>query len=581
MVQPTAENQTILPGEPSRQPIRYMVLVSYDSSSLERGAQAVYERFQAELERSGIWEQVSLSTIAEVGGRQDVPLVIVYPDAAIYGPVKPDDVPILVEQHLVKGQIVPGLLTILEHPLPEMAWVRGRRGVLPAQKRIVLERAGLIDPESLEDYILYDGYQALGKALTHMKPSEVIAEVDKSGLQGRGGAGFPTGRKWSFVVSAPGEPKYVICNADESEPGTFKDRLILEGDPFAIIEALTIAGYAVGAHEGYIYIRGEYPLGYQRLENAIHQAEARGLLGKGVLGTTFDFHIHLHAGAGAYICGEETALIESIEGKRGMPRARPPYPPTFGLFGKPTVVNNVETLANIPPIIRNGADWYRQFGSPRSVGTKVYTILGNVNFTGLIEVPMGITLRELIDIYGKGMKNGAKLKLVQTGGSSGSIVPASLQDTPMDFESFRKAGASLGSGALLVCDEHTCVVDLARVILYFFRFECCGKCTPCRIGTMQTHEIICRIAAGQGTLEDLESLQRFGQIMTEVSNCGLGQTAATALLDILKHFREEVEAHIINSACPLGICQIKRDTVAEAAVLMEEPSTVRYRSDML
>lgn len=568
----------------ARPPIRYMVLVSYDPASLERGAGMVYERFRQELEAAGLSEEVSLSTIAEVGTLdasmvQELPLVIVYPDAAVYGPVKAEDVPLLVEQHLGKGQIVPGMLTQLNRPLPEIAWLRGRRGVLPAQKRIVLERAGVIDPESLEDYLLNDGYIALAKALTQMKPSEVVAEVDKSGLQGRGGAGFPTGRKWSFVVSAPGEPKYVICNADESEPGTFKDRLIIEGDPFAIIEALTIAGYAVGAKEGYIYIRGEYPLGYQRLENAIQQAEAHGLLGEHILGTNFSFHIHLHAGAGAYICGEETALIESIEGKRGMPRARPPYPPTFGLFGKPTVVNNVETLANVPPIIRNGAEWYRQFGSPRSVGTKVYTILGNVNFTGLIEVPMGITLRELIDIYGKGMKDGARLKLVQTGGSSGSIVPASLQDTPMDFDSFRSAGASLGSGALLVCDEHTCVVDLARVILYFFRFESCGKCTPCRIGTMQAHEIVCRIAAGQGRLEDLETLQKLSKIMTEVSNCGLGQTAATALMDILKHFRDEVEAHILTGRCPLNVCQIQRDTTLESAVVLEE--TVRYRSDVI
>ena len=368
-------------------------------------------------------------------------MVIVYPDATVYGSVQPADVRLLVEEHLKKGSIVPGLLAMINEPIPEIAWLIKRKGALPAQRRIVLERAGVVDPESLEDYIVHDGYQALGKALTRISPADVIAEVDKSGLQGRGGAGFPTGRKWSFVVSAPGRPKYVICNADESEPGTFKDRLILEGDPFSIIEALTIAGYAVGAEEGYIYIRGEYPLAYQHLKNAIHQAKEMSLLGNGIFGTNFCFDIHLHAGAGAYICGEETALIESIEGKRGMPRARPPYPPTFGLFGRPTVVNNVETLANVPPIIRNGAGWYHQFGSPKSVGTKVYTILGNVNFTGLIEVPMGITLREVIDIYGRGMKNGAKLKLVQTGGSSGSIVPASLQDTPMDFESFRARGS--------------------------------------------------------------------------------------------------------------------------------------------
>jgi len=539
-----------------RKAIRWMVLVSNDQASLEHGAEDVFRKFQEEIEACGLSEEVSLTTISDVGSREDLPLVIVYPDAAVYGPVIPEDVHLLVEEHLVKGKIVSRLLAMMHEPSPDVAWLHSRQGSLPAQKRIVLERAGMIDPESLEDYVLNDGYLALGKALTQMKPAEVIAEVDKSGLQGRGGAGFPTGRKWSFVVSAPGDPKYIICNADESEPGTFKDRLILEGDPFSIIEAMTIAGYAVGARESYIYIRGEYPLAYQRLENAIQQAEAHGLLGDHIFGRNFNFHIHLHAGAGAYICGEETALIESIEGKRGMPRARPPYPPTFGLFGKPTVVNNVETLANVPPIIRNGADWYHQFGSPKSVGTKVYTILGNVNFTGLIEVPMGITLREIIDIYGKGMKNGAKLKLVQTGGSSGSIVPASMQDTPMDFESFRRAGASLGSGALLVCDEHTCVVDLAKVLMQFFRFESCGKCTPCRIGTQRSYEIICRISEGKGLLSDLDMLQRLGEYMTEVSNCGLGQTASTATRDILKHFREEVEAHIVAHICPAGVCPV-------------------------
>jgi NADP-reducing hydrogenase subunit HndC len=422
-----------------------------------------------------------------------------------------------------------------------------------------------VDPASLEDYVLYDGFQALGKALTQMTPAEVIAEVEKSGLQGRGGAGFPTGRKWSFVASTPGSPKYVICNADESEPGTFKDRLILEGDPFSIVEAMTIAGYAIGAHEGYVYIRGEYPLAYRRMEHAIRQAESHGLLGDHIFGTDYSFHIHPHAGAGAYICGEETALIESLEGKRGMPRARPPYPTTHGLFGQPTVVNNVETLANVPPILRNGAVWYREVGSAKSTGTKVYSLLGHVNCTGAIEVPMGITLREAIEIYGKGMKDGKKLKLVQTGGASGTVVPASLQDTPMDFESFRNAGVSLGSGALLVCDEDTCVVDLAQAILRFFRNECCGKCTPCRIGTLRLYEIVSAIAAGQAELSDLEQIQSIAEAMSEVSNCGLGQTAATALRDILKYFRDEVEAHITDRVCPAGVCRLAERAPAPVA----------------
>jgi len=539
--------------------IRSMVLVSVDQASLEQGAEEVFRTFLDEIEEFGLSDQIAVSTIRDIGVREDIPVVIVYPDAAVYAPVKPEDVHTIVEEHLYKGNIVPHLLAMMHELVPEIAWMRERRGALPVQRRIVLERTGIVDPGSIEDYILYDGFKALGKALTQMKPAEVIAEVEKSGLQGRGGAGFPTGRKWSFVASTPGDTKYVICNADESEPGTFKDRTILEGDPFSIIEAMTIAAYAIGAHEGYVYIRGEYPLAYRRVENAIRQATACGLLGERIFGTDFSFHIHPHAGAGAYICGEETALIESLEGKRGMPRARPPYPTTYGLFGKPTVVNNVETLANVPPILRNGAVWYREVGSPKSTGTKVYTILGNVNFTGLIEVPMGITMREVIDIYGKGMKDGKKLKLVQTGGSSGTIAPAALQDTPMDFDSFRNAGVSLGSGALLVCNEDTCVVDLAKVILRFFRNECCGKCTPCRIGTLRLYEIVCQISEGRASLDDLGIMQKISEAMSEVSNCGLGQTAPIALLNILKYFREEVEAHITGHVCATGVCPIAED----------------------
>jgi NADP-reducing hydrogenase subunit HndC len=346
----------------------------------------------------------------------------------------------------------------------------------------------------------------------------------------------------------------VICNADESEPGTFKDRLILEGDPHSIVEALAIAAYAVGADEGYLYIRGEYTLAQERLKTAINQAKAMGFLGENIFGTGFNLELHVHAGAGAYICGEETALIESIEGKRGEPRARPPYPTTNGLWGKPTLVNNVETLANVAPILRNGADWYRSFGPPTSPGTKVYTILGNVNVTGLIEVPMGITLREVIAIYAKGMKNGKSFKLAQTGGSSGSIVPATLQDTPMDFDSFSKAGVALGSGALLICDEDTCVVDLAKVLLNFFRKESCGKCNPCRIGNQRAFEILTNISEGTGSIRDLTDLMNLSDNLYQLSNCGLGQTAGAPIRDILNHFRAEVEAHIRLKVCPTGVC---------------------------
>lgn len=545
--------------------IRSMVLVSNDPISLERGAEEIFRTLQAELRRLDLMDEVKVGTIGDITIRNDLPLIIVYPEAVVYAPVSADDVILIAEEHLLKGQIVRSLLGREHQPVGEISWLRTRYGALPAQQRIVLGRAGLVDPRSPDDFILHNGYQALGKVLTHMTPEGVIAELEKSGLQGRGGAGFPTGRKWGFVRSASGRPKYVICNADESEPGTFKDRMILEGDPFSIIEAMTIAAYAVGAQDGYIYIRGEYKRAFDYLENAIMQAEERGLLGENIFGRDFSFHIHLHAGAGAYICGEETALIESIEGKRGQPRARPPYPPSYGLFGKPTLVNNVETLANVPHILLHGGEWYHQFGTEKSRGTKVYTIMGNVNSTGVIEVPLGITLREVIEIYGKGIKRGGKLKLVQTGGSSGSIVPASLQDTPMDFESWRKAGVSLGSGALLICDEHTCVVDLAKVILNFFRFECCAKCTPCRIGTQRLYQAFSDISIGTGSVESFDELQAIGQDMELLSNCGLGQTASVAVRDILKYFRQEVEEHLTQHICRAGVCRFEK-TSSESQV---------------
>lgn len=536
-------------------PVRSMVLVSNDPVSIQRGAEEIFRSLQAEIRSLGLMDEVRVGTIGDITERDDLPLMIVYPEAVVYAPVSADDVSLIASEHLLKGQIVRSLLGREHQPVGEISWLRTRYGALPVQQRIVLGRVGVVDPNSLDDYIVHDGYQALGKVLSHMSPENVVDELEKSGLQGRGGAGFPTGRKWGFVRSAGGRPKYVICNADESEPGTFKDRMILEGDPFSVIEAMTIAAYAIGAQEGYIYIRGEYKRAYAYLENAINQAEERGLLGEQIFGKDFTFHIHLHAGAGAYICGEETALIESIEGKRGQPRARPPYPPSYGLFGKPTLVNNVETLANVPHIMLRGGEWYHQFGTEKSRGTKIYTIMGNVNLTGVIEVPMGITIREVIEIYGKGMKRGAKLKLVQTGGSSGSIVPASLQDTPMDFESWRKAGVSLGSGALLICDEKTCVVDLAKVLLNFFRFECCAKCTPCRIGTQRLYQAFSDISMGIGSIDSLDELVSIGQDMELLSNCGLGQTASVAVRDILKYFRQEVEEHLTDHICRAGVCK--------------------------
>jgi NADP-reducing hydrogenase subunit HndC len=545
--------------------IRSMVLVSNDLSSQQHNSQEVFRRIEAELRTFGLSEEIHLSTLTDVGRSDVLPLVIVYPDAVIYGPVQPEDVHRLVEEHLYKGRIVEELLAPKRELSGRIAWLHARKGTLPAEQRIVLERAGLIDPENIEDYIAHDGYAALAKALTEMTPQQVIEALNNSGLQGRGGAGFPVGRKWSFVASVPSDQKYVICNADESEPGTFKDRVLLESDPHSIVEAMTIAGYAIGAHEAYIYIRGEYGLSQRRFEKAIEQAHEAGLLGMNIFDSGFDFDIHVHSGAGAYVCGEETALIESIEGKRGEPRSRPPYPTTNGLWGKPTLVNNVETLANVPPIIRNGGEWYKSFGTPSSPGTKVYTIMGNVNTTGVIEVSMGITLREVINIYAKGMKDGASLKLAQTGGSSGSIIPASLQDTPMDFESFRKAGVSLGSGALLICDQETCVVDLTRVLLQFFRFESCGKCTPCRIGTQRCYEILTRITEGSAQLSELDEMLKLADQMEKLSNCGLGQTAAVPIRDMLRHFRAEVEAHIRLGICPAGVCSMAPETTVEAA----------------
>lgn len=552
--------------------IRSMILVSEDEESNRLGGQQLFHNLQAALREFGLEDEVAVSTITDLGRQDALPLVMVYPEAVIYGPVRPSDARFLIEEHLYKGRIAERLLAP-EHEMSEnTAWLSARKGALPAEQRVVLQRAGRINPESIDDYIVNDGYTALGKALTEMNPAGVIAEIEKSGLQGRGGAGFPVGRKWGFVAGTQGSPKYVVCNADESEPGTFKDRLIMEGDPFALVEAMTLAGYAIGANEGYIYIRGEYGLAYERVEHAIEQARAYGVLGENIFGSAFSFDLHIHAGAGAYICGEETALLESLEGKRGEPRQRPPYPTTNGLWDKPTLVNNVESLANVPPIIRNGAEWYRAIGTPSSPGTKVYTIMGQINTPGVIEVPMGITLREVISIYGHGMKPGSTFKLAQTGGSSGSIIPAALQDTPMDFESFRKAGVALGSGALLICDQTTCIVDLAKVLLQFFRFESCGKCTPCRIGSQWAYETLDRITHGQGKLSDMEFLPDLARKMELASHCGLGQTAGVPMRDMIKNFREEVEAHIVQGVCPAGVCSMKAKKAAGKKAKLAMPA---------
>ncbi len=434
------------------------------------------------------------------------------------------------------------------------------------QPRVVLARVGIIDPESVEEYIAHDGYAAIGKALAEMTPTQVIQAIGDSGLQGRGGAGFPVGSKLKFVAQAKGECKFVLCNADESEPGTFKDRVIIEGDPHSVLEGMLLAGYAIGAREGYIYIRGEYRLARERLENAIQQAHRLGLLGERILGTDFGFQVHIHAGAGAYVCGEETALIESLEGKRGEPRIRPPYPVTYGIWGNPTAVNNVESLANLPAIIRQGPAWFRTIGTAKCPGTKVYSMLGDVNVNGLFEAPMGTTLRTAIELYGGGMKSGKKFKLAQTGGASGSILDASFLDVPMDFAELAARGGGLGSGALLICGEDTCVVDLARVLMRFFAAESCGKCVPCRIGTTRALEILERLTDARASLEEVEALERIARNLQLSAFCGLGQAAAVPILTALRFFREEFVAHAGKYKCPTGICAMRGEPVHQLPI---------------
>lgn len=424
------------------------------------------------------------------------------------------------------------------------------------EERVVLRRAEVIDPQSINQYVQEQGYAALQKAIKSMSPQEVIEEIKRAGLRGRGGAGFPTGVKWGFVRNVEGNKKYIICNADESEPGAFKDRLILENDPHSIVEAMTIAAYAVGADEGYIYIRGEYGKCRERMQMAIKQAQDYGFLGEHILGSSFEFNIHVHSGAGGYVCGEETALIESLEGKRAEPRRRPPYPTTSGLWGKPTLVNNVETLANVPPIILNGADWYSHIGTEKSKGTKVFTLLGKVNHKGYIEVPMGVTIREIIENFAGGMEKDSVLKLALTGGSSGSIVPASLQDVPLCYEAYQEDGIFLGSGSLLICDETTCIVDLLKVVFNFFKKESCGRCAPCRIGSRKGHEILTRISEGKGSNDDLEMLELFGNQLREGANCGLGNAVGIPLTGGMKYFRDEIAAHITDGICPSGVCNM-------------------------
>ena len=481
------------------------------------------------------------------------PIAIIRPEDTFYAHVKPEDCEEIIKTHIIEGNTVDRLLckdidgTIVKR-LDELNFYK-------KQKRIALTNCGVIDPENIDEYIAFDGYKSIYKVLTEMTPDQVIEEISKSGLRGRGGAGFPTGKKWSFAQKEQAEQKYIICNADEGDPGAFMDRSILEGDPHSVIEAMAIAGYSIGATQGYIYVRAEYPIAVQRLKIAIKQAREYGLLGKNIFGLGFDFDVDIRLGAGAFVCGEETALLESIEGKRGQPRVKPPYPASKGLFGKPTVINNVETLANITRIILNGAEWYSSIGTETSKGTKVFALGGNVNNVGLVEVPMGTTLREIIYDIGGGIPQGKAFKAAQTGGPSGGCIPAEHIDTPIDYESLAQIGSMMGSGGLIVMDETKCMVDIARFYLDFTVSESCGKCTPCRIGTKRMLELLNKICDGNGEEEDIYKLEKLAHIIQKASICGLGQTAPNPVLSTLKYFRDEYREHVLARNCATYTCK--------------------------
>jgi NADP-reducing hydrogenase subunit HndC len=489
--------------------------------------------------------------------------MLIYPEGIYYGNIQVEDVSEIVEEHLLKGRLVKRLLYDAEVDHKVINSYQ-RDDIFADETRIVLRNCGFIDPEDINDYIREDGYQSLGTALTKLNPKEVIQIVDGSGLRGRGGAGFPTGLKWKFTNQAEGEEKYVVANADEGEPGTSKDRLIMEGDPHSLLEAMAIAGYAVGADTGYIYIRGEYQLSINRLENAIEQAEDMGFLGEDIFESGFDFEVKIREGAGAYVCGEETALLKSIEGERGEPQVKPPYPPNKGLWGQPTLINNVETLANIPVIIEKGADWFSGIGAENCTGTKVFTLSGDIKNEGIVEVPMGTTLREIIDNFGGGIANGREFKVAQSGGTSGGCMPEELLDTPMDYDSLAEVGMTLGSGALLVMDETHCIVDVVKCFMHFFEHESCGKCVPCREGNIRLYKIFDKITRGKGKLEDLNRMKDLADTMSKTALCGLGQAAPTPIYTTLKYFRDEYLEHITARICRTDTC---KDLVSKADIV--------------
>ncbi|MCI9183537.1 MAG: NADH-quinone oxidoreductase subunit NuoF [Lachnospiraceae bacterium] len=533
---------------------RSHVLVCGGTGCTSSGSHQIMETLKAEIEKADLQDEVSVVQTGCHGLCALGPIMIIYPDASFYSMVKAEDIPEIVSEHLLKGRVVTRLL------YQETVTKAGVKALVDTdfykkQHRIALRNCGVINPEVIEEYIGTGGYEALGKVLTEMTPDDVIKCLIDSGLRGRGGGGFPTGLKWKLAKQNDADQKYVCCNADEGDPGAFMDRSVLEGDPHAVLEAMAIAGYAIGANQGYIYVRAEYPIAVERLKIAISQAREMELLGKDIFGTGFDFDIDLRLGAGAFVCGEETALMHSIEGNRGEPKPRPPFPAQKGLFGKPTILNNVETYANIPQIILNGPEWFASMGTEKSKGTKVFALGGKIHNTGLVEIPMGTTLREVIEEIGGGIPNGKKFKAAQTGGPSGGCIPYEHFDIPIDYDNLLSIGSMMGSGGLIVMDEDDCMVDIAKFFLEFTVEESCGKCTPCRVGTKRLLEMLTKITKGQATMEDLEKLEELCYYIKENSACALGQTAPNPVLSTLRYFRSEYEAHIKDKKCPAGVCK--------------------------
>jgi len=532
---------------------RSYVLVCGGTGCTSSGSLKIIERMKDEIKRVGLQDEVNVVETGCHGLCALGPIVVVYPEGTFYSLVKVEDVPEIVEEHLLKGRPVKRLIYDEESSIGPKSLTD--TDFFKKQYRIALRNCGVINPEKIDEYIARDGYEALGKVLTSMKPQEVIDIITKSGLRGRGGAGFPTGKKWQFCANVPSDIKYVCCNADEGDPGAFMDRSVLEGDPHAVLEAMTIAGYAIGSHQGYIYVRAEYPIAVKRLQIAIDQAREYNLLGKDIFGSGFDFDIELRLGAGAFVCGEETALMTSIEGKRGEPRPRPPFPAVKGLFGQPSILNNVETWANVCQIILRGSDWFSAIGTEKSKGTKVFALGGKIHNTGLVEIPMGTTLREIIEDIGGGIPNGKKFKAAQTGGPSGGCIPAEKMDIPIDYDNLISIGSMMGSGGLIVLDEDNCMVDIAKFFLTFTVGESCGKCTPCRIGTKRMLEILEKITKGKGTMDDLKKLEDLAYYIKDNALCGLGQTAPNPVLSTMRYFKDEYLAHIQDKHCPAGVCK--------------------------